>query len=361
MIPAGCVELCPGCRYRQLGPEESDARKQAWAVRCLEGFGTIAPIASPKNRWGYRRKALLHAELSDEGWKLGLLKRRGWESELIEIPDCPAHAPEVNSQFRTLKLLLDLRRDLPLAFVLASGSILTLVLKCKESEQWRQWARTLETELRSCGVEGLQLNWNPSAGRRPVSSRHQEIIFGPRFAFDGNFFYGALSFRQQIPELEGLAAQSSEQFLAGFGKKRIVDLYSGSGPTMARWERLGWQCLGVELSGEAVEAAKKNAPASAVLKGKVEQRIPQLDEWLAQGTEQGFVLYTNPPRTGQGKLVNEWVLASRPAAIAYLSCNQKSLASDLEALSSHYRVRSVQPLDFFPQTDHVESLVLLSP
>jgi len=358
MIPNGCVEQCPGCRYRQLSPEESDARKQAWAEQCLVGLGPIAPIASPSKRWGYRRKVLLHAEYGENGWRLGLLKRRGWDSELIEIPNCPIHAPELNVTFHVLKNLLNQQPNLPLAFVLASGPLLTLVLKCKENKVHKEWARGTEKLLKEQGVEGLQLNWNPSAGRRPVSSRHQEIIFGPKLAHDGEGFYGALSFRQQIAELEKLAARESERFLAGLGQRRIVDLYSGSGTTLRLWEKLGWDCVGVELQGDAVEAAAKNAPLSLLLKGKVEQRIPQLDEWLGK-SEEGFVLYTNPPRTGQGPAVNEWILSARPAAIAYLSCNQKSLAADLHALAPMYRVQRVLPLDFFPQTDHVESLTLL--
>ncbi len=358
MSPAGCIELCPGCRYRGYSPILSNEKKQAWADRWLKPFTQeVSPIITSTQRWGYRRKALLHAELGPDGWRLGLLKRRGWESDLIEIPDCPLHAPELNDHFRALRLLLP--RDMPLAFVLASGSLLTLVLKCAPSEQWRLWARSTEYSLKKAGVQGLQLNWNPSAGRRPVSSRHQEPIFGPRFPTDEEgHYYGALSFRQQLPGLEAIAMEQAENFLRAAGAHKILDLYCGSGPTLARWRRLGWNCVGVELSGEAVEAAEKNAPACTLLKGKVEQRIPQLNEWLGKPPE-SFVLYSNPPRDGHAKEVNEWILKAAPLSIAYLSCNQKSLARDLAHLSRAFDVVSASPFDFLPQTDHVESLALL--
>lgn len=329
-----------------------------WANRWLGPLAReLRPIAAPLRRWGYRRKALLHAQFLSGTWHFGLLRRRGREAELIPIPDCPLHAPELNLVFRALRELAP--PEVPLAFVQISGKALTIVLKCHAESRWRDWATATEAQLRQAGVESLHINWNPSAGRRPISSRHQELIFGDEFLHDGEAHYGALSFRQQIPELETSALALAEGFLSSFGKTAIVDLYCGSGATMARWRRRGWKTVGVELSGEALRAAALNAPGAELLRGKAEQRIPQLSQLMAEHTD-GFVIYTNPPRDGQAAEVTEWQLASRPSAIAYLSCNPRSLARDLELLQREYVVETAQPFDFFPQTDHVETLALLS-
>jgi 23S rRNA (uracil1939-C5)-methyltransferase len=90
----------------------------------------------------------------------------------------------------------------------------------------------------------------------------------------------------------------------------------------------------------------------------VEHRLPQLDEFL--GAEP-FSLYTNPPRDGHAPEVIDWILSKKPERIAYLSCNAKTQARDLAALSAHYEITGeIWALDFFPQTDHVECLALLT-
>lgn len=353
MLPSGCVDACPGCRYRGLPAAESDEKKEAWARRWLGP--SALPIRAPKTRLGYRRKTLLHAGKDERGnWTLGLLKRKGWDAELVPIPDCPAHAPELNQLLRSLLPLLP--STLPLAFVQASGPLLTLVLKSKPSEEWRSWAKGTEEELKRAGAAGLQLNWNPSAGRKAISSRHQEIIFGERFVEEDGLLHGALSFRQQIPELENEALEGALQFFRKKNLRTVLDLYSGAGASLALWERQGWRCAGVELGGEACEAAKRNAPGSLVLKGKVEQRLPQLAQFSAG---ESFLVYTNPPREGMGEEVCRWLLERGPAAIAYLSCNPRSQAADLALLAPKFRLAGAQPYDFFPRTDHVECLALL--
>lgn len=288
---------------------------------------------------------------------LGLRKRRGWESDLIPIPHCPAHSPELNRALTALRELLP--AEIPLAFVQASGALLTLVLKCAPEARWRQWAITTETKLRKAGIEGLQLNWNPAAGRKVIAARKQEIVFGSRFLLEDGHAYGALSFRQQIPELENEALSLSLEFFRDAHPSRVMDLYSGSGVSLSLWEKQGWQAIGVELVGEAVEAAKRNAPQSRILKGKVENRIPQLISFLEEKPASVFCLFTNPPRDGMSLEVVEWILNYKPKRIAYLSCNPRSQARDIGLLSPSYKLREAHPFDFFPLTDHVEALAFL--
>ncbi|MGZ3706933.1 MAG: hypothetical protein ACXVA8_12970, partial [Bdellovibrionota bacterium] len=302
--------------------------------------------------------ALLHARLiPGSGWNFGLLRRLGPQSrltELVAIPDCPLHESSLNFRLMVLRTLIPL--DAPLVFVQASGAILTLVLKCARNEEWIAWARSLEPALREAGVESLYLNWNPAAGRRALSARHQEKLFGPDLIWEGGFAHGALSFRQQIPEVEDAALDRAEEFLATAGISAAVDFYSGAGASLARWVKRGWRAAGVELVAEACRAAEVNAPGATVLKGRVEHRLPQLGEFISGAP---FVLYTNPPRDGHAGEALAWIALSRPERIAYLSCNQRTLARDLQALAPFFEIESVQPFDFFPQTDHVESLALL--
>lgn len=350
------MERCPGCRYRTLPPEESDRRKAEWAGHWLTPLGApVAPLKAPKQRWAYRRKALLHARAETGSWQFGLLRRmpeNRRETELVPIPSCPLHEPALNERLMVLRTLIP--PGAPLVFVQASGTVLTLVLKCPRAENWVEWARTLEPPLTAAGVRTLYLNWNPSAGRRALSARHQERIFGEELVESDGQLHGAMSFRQQIPEVEGYALTLAENFLGGAAL--IADLYSGAGASLARWRALGARTVGVELVAEACRAAERNAPGALVLKGRVEDRLPQLDDFLGSSP---FALYTNPPRDGHAPEALAWIRLRQPSRIAYLSCNARTLARDLEVLGGGYEIEAAQPLDFFPQTDHVECLALL--
>lgn len=344
MIPHGCVQACPGCRHRELSEADSLAQKQAWAARNL---GDVAPIMGPTERWGYRRKVSLHARRMDGAWAFGMLVRRGREEEFVAIPECPVQAPGVNGVLAACRAL---PLELPLAFVQVSAQVLTLVLKQARSLESLRMVESSCASLQAAGAGAVFVNWHAAAGRRVLSARHMERVWGPEFLHDGDLFYGAMAFRQQIPEIESEAHALAEEFLAGAG--RVLDLYCGLGTTMARWRRRGLEVLGIELVGEACRLAEMNAPGARVLKGKVEERLVQVD-WRG-----GFSVYTNPPRDGHGAEVCAWLERAAPERIAYLSCNMRSLREDLERLGS-YRVESAQPFDFFPQTEHVEALVLL--
>ena len=179
-----------------------------------------------------------------------------------------------------------------------------------------------------------------------------ELVAGSRWIKSGEIWHGPTAFRQILAELEDDAQTMAEKFFREFYPRQVVDFYSGIGVSLRRWQKAGWSAQGVELSGEAIEAARLNAPGSTLWTGRVEERLPQ----LVPGAD--FVVYTNPPRTGHDSRVNQWLSEKAPLAIAYLSCNVKNLKRDLADLPN-YRLEKIQPFDFFPQTDHVEVLALL--
>ncbi|MGZ3694820.1 MAG: class I SAM-dependent RNA methyltransferase [Bdellovibrionota bacterium] len=349
MIPAGCVEACPGCKQRELSATESSAQKEAWVSTNLEQLcSRILPIAIPNQRWGYRRKATLHARWRENRWQFGLIRRRIREEIFIAIPECPVQTSALNTLFGACE---GLPEALPLAFVQISGSALTLVLKSARSEALLSLAKDCLTKLAGAGAAAIFINWNPAAGRRVLSSRHMEQIYGPKFLSEHGLAHGPSAFRQQIPELEEQAQALAAVHLQEFAQ--IIDLYCGLGATLARWRKAGKEAIGVELVGEACELAEINAPGAKILKGKTEDRLPQLVELNAS-----LGIFTNPPRDGHGEKVCAWLESSGAKRIAYLSCNMRSLRDDLYLLPS-YEAKLVQPFDFFPQTDHVEALVLL--
>lgn len=348
MKPTGCVERCPACPQRDLLEQESLQKKALWVAEELKF--EPRPIIGPVKRWGYRRKALLHARLIEGAWQFGVVKMRGPVEEFIPIPNCPLHHPEVNAHF--LRASKSASPTLPIAFGLASGAAFTLVLKSTKKEALLQELKSWSWPSSS----SLFVNWNPVAGKRAIDSRHTELIVGEKWLEEDGLIHGPSAFRQQIPEMEDYALRAAGDFLALAKTNVAVDFYSGLGASLKAWLGRGWQAIGVELSGESLAAAVQNAPGAHLLRGRTEHRLPQVQEFI-HGRR--FVVYTNPPRSGHTKAVLNWMLEQRPERIAYLSCHPRSLAGDLRELLAVYELVSLQPMDFFPQTNHVETLALL--
>lgn len=305
-------------------------------------------------RFGYRRKVLLHARLEDSGWEFGFIRKEGREEHFVSIPNCPIHDPKVNQILEGCKPLLS--RDWPLRFVLVSGAMVTFVFKSKREARFMSELERLEVQLKHLGVIALFANWNPSAGYRVLAASKMERVFGPEWIEEEGLWHGPIGFQQQIPALERRARLLAKSFFKNSKIEKIVDFYSGLGASLQLWSDLDLPALGVELSGESLLAAARNAPKATLLRGRVEDRIPQVNLWLE---ESEFGLYTNPPRDGQGNAVNAWIRERKPKRIAYLSCNVKSLARDLASFGDSYQLKNVYAFDFFPNTDHVEVLAFV--
>lgn len=359
-LPTGCEPRCPGCAHRTWTAAASEAQKTTWLQQALAPWADrLLPLRTvdASARWHYRRKVCLSA-LWDEaaGWQFGLWRR----DELIPIPDCPVHAAPVRVLVRWLMRVLPPRPDFPLAFLVQSGAQATLIVKTHRVPAPEWLDPTGQAELASSGLEGLWLHRHPAAGRRLFARNGWTLLWGQPQSRDSlGLEYGPMAFQQQIPELYRQALDAAETFLAPAPGDRIADLYCGIGASLQRWTRRGAHGIGVELGGEAVACAARNAPAALILRGKCADRLPQLRDWaLAAGTR---LLYLNPPRTGLEPAVRDWaVLEYRPARLAYLSCSAGTLSRDLALLTAaNYAVEALIPYDFFPQTHHVETLALL--
>lgn len=372
MRPPGCPDPCPGCSHRDLSPSESEARKQAWLARELASWASVLqPIRSPSVRWGYRQKSVVHARLLDGVWHTGLLRKEGREEILVPIPQCPVHDPALNERLARVRGLAS--AALPLVYVVVSGGAVTVVLKAVREARWLDALRAWEWPE----GDSLFVCWHPGAGRRVIDSKRVELVKGPPWREAGGLWHGPAAFRQQVPELEDACLGLAEAHLLGTGLEpavefssvaacgdsgasgiaAVVDFYCGLGRSLKRWRERSLPCLGVELSGESLTLAGKNAPGADLLRGKVEDRLPQVEVWLEK--QVSWALYTNPPRLGHDLRVAQWVRAKGPTRIAYVSCNPRSLRKDLEAWGDAYLVTSLQPFDYFPQTGHVETLALL--
>ncbi|MBI5624375.1 MAG: class I SAM-dependent RNA methyltransferase [Elusimicrobia bacterium] len=361
-LPPGCEPACPGCRHRTLAASESLAQKAAHLERTLSAWADrLAPVLPAPARLGYRERVSLNASWQASlCWRFGLVRHRDRKDEFIAVPDCPVHAPAVNRALAELGRVLPPPPGFPLAFVAVSGRQLTLIVKARTSET--PWAKALAPKLKDLGFEGLWLHCHPAAGRRLFGRSGWTLVWGePRSRDRHGSLYGPTAFSQAQPELHADALSAMHRHLGPGPGTLFVDLYCGTGKSLAAAAASGAAAVGVELSGEAVACAQENAPGALLLRGACSLRRPQLDSFIAERPGLRLLLAMNPPRSGLEPQVRSWVARLAPERAAYLSCSAGTLARDLGELeAAGLRVERILSYDFFPLTHHVEALALLS-
>lgn len=146
------------------------------------------------------------------------------------------------------------------------------------------------------------------------------------------------------------------------GEETVIDAYSGIGTITLSLADKAKHVYGIETVEPAVENAKANAALNQIENVTFEAGLAEevMVEWSKEGRK-ADVLVVDPPRKGlEGQFIDA-VLEMKPTKMIYVSCNPATLARDLALLADGgYTVEKIQPVDLFPQTNHVESVALLS-
>jgi len=147
--------------------------------------------------------------------------------------------------------------------------------------------------------------------------------------------------------------------------RRLIDLYCGVGLFSVLLSDSYQQVYGIEEGYEAVQHAKKNAERNHISnvtfeEGKVEQLLSVgATRQIARGEATHVIV--DPPRVGLKPEVIDSLKGVGASKLVYVSCSLESLKHDLKLLEDTYEIKSVQPLDLFPQTRHVETIILMEP
>lgn len=175
------------------------------------------------------------------------------------------------------------------------------------------------------------------------------------------FKIGPKSFYQTNSRQAYSLYKVAREFAGLSGSERVYDLYTGTGTIANFVARNAGKVIGIEFVEEAIEDARKNSRNNNIentsfFAGDM-RKILTVDFIREHGRPD--VIITDPPRAGMHDDVIGAILFAEPQRIVYVSCNPATQARDLNLLDSKYRVARVQPVDMFPQTHHVENVVLL--
>jgi tRNA/tmRNA/rRNA uracil-C5-methylase (TrmA/RlmC/RlmD family) len=366
-----CNPICRVCHYKDLDYDSQLARKRAWASEKLAAWrdvlGEIIP-ASKEERTGYRAKSWMRSEIRDGKLSFGMFRavqiEGAWKKEFISWDGCPIHLPAIGQTTRRLAEALTHhapRFSEEALFGIWIGSPhLVVVAREPIPAEVRDlpWSEILDPPL------GRAWFHRTSQVGRKVFGRGE--ILALNGASPGPT-HPIRAFRQVAQTLLVNARARAIQALLAPRPEFVLDLYCGTGDlAILLPESVGW--IGIEISPDAVAYAKTlrpsnpRAPVHTAFVGSVEQRL--VDPRVIEKISGPYSLYLNPPRSGLGPGARAEILGilrrNRPLSIVYLSCSASSLARDLEVLEGEgYRVHSLQPYDFFPQTEHFETLAIL--
>jgi 23S rRNA (uracil1939-C5)-methyltransferase len=336
---------CGGCQLQHMDYVAQLAWKRSVVAQLLKDLGGFddpplldtIPCANP---WNYRN----HMRFSvNRAGQPGLTARGS--HRVLPLESCPIAHEQINRALRVLSAVPNARPQVLMRCGSATGQVLIQPQPCAEiAQQLTSAGLELRSETMEEQLAGATFRIRPSSFFQTNSAQAEQMM---RMVLDA--LVGSDDSGQDPPS--ATARVPSRNAI-------IVDAYCGVG-TFARLlaPRAG-RVIAIEESASAIRDARWNlreVDNVEILQGKVEEILPSLVEPI-----DGLVI--DPPRAGCQQAVLD-TLAHHPARrIVYVSCDPSTLARDLHILChvhAAYHLRSVQPLDMFPHTAHIECVAVL--
>ncbi len=374
-IKADCEYFytCGGCAYRNASYEEELKYKAMHVRDCIERIGKIKTDILPVlggERAEYRNKAQF--PVCKDG--AGLYARRS--HRVIDTENC------IIQQSDSIKILKAVKSFMAETGVRGydeeshsgvirnvytrSGEGKTLVTIVTKDEKLPYKDKLIE-KIKETDVPlwGILQNINPNR-TNVVLGREIKLLFGQDFMYDRigecRFKISPLSFYQVNPSQTKVLYDTVKKFLGSTENEIVWDIYCGIGTIGQYAAGNAKHLVGIEIVPEAVENAKENARLNGIKNseyhaGAAEALAPRL---VRSGRKPNAVIL-DPPRKGCDAKLLDSVAKVAPEKIVYVSCKASTLARDLAYLEEKgYKTEIIQPVDMFPGTPHVETVVLLS-
>ena len=384
---------CGGCQIQEMSYDRQLVFKDQKIRGNLERIGgftkdridtVMQPVVGMEHPFGYRNKAQFPFGTDKEGNPItGFYAGR--THDIIANTDC-ALGVEQNKEI--LEIILQYMRENKIKSYdektgkgLIRHALIRYGFKTKEimvclvvnGKKLPKAERLIEKLIQIEGMTSITISPNTRRDNIIMGDSY-EILWGQGYITDyiGNVKYqiSPLSFYQvnpvQTEKLYGLALEYADLK----GDETVWDLYCGIGTISLFLAQKAKQVYGVEIVPQAIDDAKENAKINAIdnaefFVGKAEEVLP---EYYAEyerehngETARADVIVVDPPRKGCDETLLETIVKMQPEKVVYVSCDSATLARDLKYLCANgYEIRMCRGVDQFPQSVHVETVVLLS-
>lgn len=390
--------VCGGCKWQILPYEEQLRYKQKQVMDNLQRIGKIelpkcSPILGSKQDRGYRNK--LEFGFSNKKW-LTLEQVKSGEvfdqmnavgfhipgafDKILDIDECHL-MDDVNNRIRNgvrqyaidhelsfydLRANKGLMRNMMLRNSATGELMVVMQFSWTTREEEAQAMQVLEFMKNEFPEITSLLYVNNTKCNDTIGDLDVMTYSGTDFIYETmeglRFKVGPKSFYQTNTEQAYELYKVARNFAGLTGDELVYDLYTGTGTIANFVAKKARKVIGIEYVPEAIEDAKVNAELNG-LADKTLFFAGDMKDILTDAFIDEYgrpdVIITDPPRAGMhGDVVNV-ILNAAPKRIVYVSCNPATQARDLQLLDVKYKVLAVQPVDMFPQTHHVENVVLL--
>ncbi len=371
---------CGGCPQLGVPYEQQLAAKQQLAQRLFGRFAPVAPILGAAEPTHYRSKAT--ASFTMHSGRLAAGIYAAGTHRVLPLPPagCLLQAPVLDKTIAAVVAAAraarwpaydedrgsGLLRHVLVRWGHASGQVMVILVTTADR---LPGSRRFIEELRRAApwVTTVVHNHNPRR-TSAVLGRNVRVLYGPGQITDTlcglEFVLSPGSFFQVNPaQTERLYAQAMAW--AGLtGRETVVDAYCGTGTIGLCAAAAGAaQVYGVEQTPAAVRDAKANAARNGIRNARF--ACADATAWMRRAAEEGLrpdVVFLDPPRAGSTPACIAAIAAMAPRRVVYISCGPDTLARDTALFARHgYHAQAFQPVDLFPQTEHLEVICQLMP
>lgn len=379
-------EFCGGCSYQTMSYVNQVELKKKMIQDILDqavvGDYQFEGILESPIQWGYRNKMEFSFgdEVKDGPLALGMHKRNSFH-DIVTVKDCQI----VDEDYRkVLDCVLEYCKEKELPFYkklkhegylrhmlvrrttvtkqMLVAIVTTSDMDWEEKARWNVLAeklQQLDLDAKLCGV----LHIINDGLADVVQSDETRVLFGDEYIYEEllglRFKISVFSFFQTNSLGAEVLYSKAREYIGDTKDMTVFDLYSGTGTIAQIIAPVAKKVVGVEIVEEAVEAAKINAELNGLhncefIAGDVLKVIDEIED-------KPDMIILDPPRDGINPKALQKIIDFGVDRIVYISCKPTSLARDLDMLQEQgYKVERGCAVDMFPNTVHVESVVLLS-
>ena len=373
---------CGGCQLQAVSYEEQKVFKEKKLRGHLERIGgfrdlPMEPMIGMDEPYHYRNKAQFPVGRNKEG-RIITGFYAGRTHAIIENRDCALGIPQ-NKEILDIVIAhmekygiapydemtgKGLVRHIFVRYGFFTGELMVcLIINGQDLPHQKE----LIEKLREIpGMASISLNINKKRSNVILGDK-VKTIWGQEYITDkiGDISYeiSPLSFFQVNPKQTWKLYSKALEYADLHGEETVWDLYCGIGTISLFLAQQAKFVRGVEIVPAAIDDAKRNAQINNIenvefFVGKAEEVLPR--EYEKNGVY-ADVIVVDPPRKGCDEMLLKTILKMQPKRVVYVSCDSATLARDLRFLCDNgYELKKVCGVDQFPQTVHVETVVLLS-